>query len=374
MTATIEQEATDALKRTRAIELLDAEQPLSTREIARTVGLPESTLRAIKKDHEAAKMAVQVIPIRSIVRDGGTQTRAEMNPSRIEDYAEAYASGKTLPPPVVFRDGDTYHLADGFHRLAALDQIGQQEVGCEVREGDRRDALLYGLKANAFHGLPRTHADKRHSVFIVLNDPVWRSRSNAVIAEMCEVSPPFVGELRVEWESTQNVLGDTTRTDRNGRQIDTANLKGRPKRGGKKEDGEPEPDEATPEREPGSDDDRGEPETVHVQGDPEPDAEQAYLESLPLRETLDARCRVIFDRDALKYRNAMEWIGQGKRMGLSAKRTATEQGAWEYQAAVFLRLAPPNAWLGCAAEGCTAGLTADGGQCQSCYGRGYRLS
>jgi hypothetical protein len=38
----------------------------------------------------------------------------------VEEYAQAMRDGDAFPPPIVFStDGVTYHLADGFHRVAA---------------------------------------------------------------------------------------------------------------------------------------------------------------------------------------------------------------------------------------------------------------
>ena len=62
----------------------------------------------------------------------------------------------TFPPVIVFREGDDYWLADGFHRVAARRQAGIRHIEAEIREGTKRDAVLYAAGANAHHGLRRT--------------------------------------------------------------------------------------------------------------------------------------------------------------------------------------------------------------------------
>lgn len=55
--------------------------------------------------------------LNQISRDGGTQSRAEINYSVIEEYAEAFREGVTFPPVTVYYDGEFHWLADGFHRV-----------------------------------------------------------------------------------------------------------------------------------------------------------------------------------------------------------------------------------------------------------------
>jgi ParB-like chromosome segregation protein Spo0J len=96
--------------------------------------------------------------------DGGTQIRAETDITQAQGYAEDMAAGAVFPPIVVFFDGAEFWLADGFHRLIAAEELGLVEISADVREGDRRDAILFAVGANAAHGLKRTNRDKCHAV------------------------------------------------------------------------------------------------------------------------------------------------------------------------------------------------------------------
>ncbi len=138
-------------------------------------------------------MELEVSVIR---RDGGTQPRALINPFQVDEYAADMAAGATFPPVVVFNDGSEYWLADGFHRVAAAEKAGFRSVCVDVRQGTRRDAVLYSVGANSAHGLRRTNEDKHRAVLTLLQDEEWRQWSNVEIARRCGVSHTFVNSLR----------------------------------------------------------------------------------------------------------------------------------------------------------------------------------
>jgi hypothetical protein len=116
----------------------------------------------------------------------------------IEEYTTALFCGDTFPPIVVFYDGADYWLADGFHRLEAHRRHGLEEIDADIRQGTRRDAVLYACGANASHGLRRTNADKRRAVETLLNDQEWSQWSDREIARRCGVGNRFVSDMRQE--------------------------------------------------------------------------------------------------------------------------------------------------------------------------------
>ncbi|MCL4862065.1 MAG: hypothetical protein KJZ93_21800 [Caldilineaceae bacterium] len=138
------------------------------------------------------------LPYTQIRTDGGTQMRAGLNEATVAEYADELRRGAVFPPVLVFFDGQTYWLGDGFHRVRAYflaygDQVG---VPCEVRPGTRRDAVLCAAGANAVHGLRRTNADKRRAVETLLRDDEWGQWSNREIARRCHVDEKTVRSLR----------------------------------------------------------------------------------------------------------------------------------------------------------------------------------
>lgn len=159
----------------------------------------------------------------TIIRtDGGTQSRVQLDWLAVDEYTHAMLEGATFPPVVVFHDGQDYWCADGFHRLQAAARAGRELVAADVRQGTRRDALLYSVGANSNHGVRRTNADKRAAVLLLLNDEEWAAWSDREIARRCGVSDPFVGALRPKLSA--NDLQIDRKATRNGRTytMDTA--------------------------------------------------------------------------------------------------------------------------------------------------------
>lgn len=149
------------------------------------------------------------LPLDAIRIDGGTQPREEISAPVVGEYAEQMAAGVAFPPITVFHHADTYWLADGFHRYQAALAVKHDRIRAEVRGGTLRDAILCAVGANASHGLPRSNADKRRAVSLLLTDEEWRQRSDKWIARQCAVSDRFVatvrGELSVNGSQTRIV-------------------------------------------------------------------------------------------------------------------------------------------------------------------------
>jgi hypothetical protein len=138
----------------------------------------------------------QFIALGLICRDAALQPRAAIQPDLIDDYASALLDGAQFPPVTLFHDGEVYWLADGYHRADAAERTGQTDILADVRQGTRRDAILFSFSANATHGLRRSNEDKRRAVLAMLDDPEWASWSDREIARQCAVSHDFVNRLR----------------------------------------------------------------------------------------------------------------------------------------------------------------------------------
>ncbi|NEP08748.1 MAG: ParB N-terminal domain-containing protein [Symploca sp. SIO2C1] len=146
--------------------------------------------------------------IAEIRRDGGTQPREKLDLNHVATLQEAIEDGAELDPVIVFYDGESYWLADGFHRCKASEESELEDIQVIIHQGTRRDAVLYSVGANAEHKAvkPRSRADKRRAVMMLLNDPEWSGWSNCEIARRCKVSDPFVLSLRKKL--TSNIRGE----------------------------------------------------------------------------------------------------------------------------------------------------------------------
>lgn len=156
-----------------------------------------------------------LLNVNEIKINGGTQTRAKLDKQTILDYAQALENGASFPKVIVFNDGQEYWLADGFHRYHAHIKAGFDTIDAEIKQGTRRDAVLYSVGANSEHGLRRTNEDKRRAVVTMLQDSEWSNWSDREIARQCNVSNVFVGKVR---EDMANGNDSSERTyTRNGK-------------------------------------------------------------------------------------------------------------------------------------------------------------
>ena len=139
------------------------------------------------------------IKVSAIRTDGGTQPRGELNQDRIGQMAGLLDDGHSVPPVVVFYDGESYWLADGFHRLAAHQCASLTRISCIVHQGTLEDARWYSYAANKEHdsaGLPRSNADKARAVEAALAHPRSAKLSNVQIAQHCGVNEKMVRTRR----------------------------------------------------------------------------------------------------------------------------------------------------------------------------------
>jgi ParB-like chromosome segregation protein Spo0J len=151
-----------------------------------------------------------MLKIAQIRRDGGTQPRAGLVGAVVRDYMEAMQNGETFPPVVVFHDGDHYWLADGYHRVDAAHQARLTQIAADIRQGTKRDAVLYSVGANATHGLKRSNEDKRRAVKTLLRDAEWGAWSDRAIARACAVGAPLVADVRRELAENERLEAAAT--------------------------------------------------------------------------------------------------------------------------------------------------------------------
>lgn len=155
--------------------------------------------------------------------------RAMLREETVEDYAEQMelAGGWGPYPPIeVVYDGETYYLTDGFHRTSAARRHFNEdfEVPAIVTPGTYKDALMAAARANDKNGLQRSRADKRRAVTRIMQEPEWAALGDSKIADMCAVTPRFVGQMRAEMVKSGAIQPVTTRQGRDGRITNVANI------------------------------------------------------------------------------------------------------------------------------------------------------
>lgn len=87
------------------------------------------------------------------------QSRAEVNYSIVNEYAEMMCDGIEFDPVSAIQDGEQIYVWDGYHRGEAAKKAGAK-LAVNVQQGTNQDAEWLALSANQKHGLRRTKADE----------------------------------------------------------------------------------------------------------------------------------------------------------------------------------------------------------------------
>lgn len=119
-------------------------------------------------------MTIQLLDIKLLTLSEEIQARRQLNYVTVGEYATHMKDGAEFPPVLTYFDGETYWLADGFHRItAARDYADLAEFPAEIREGTKRDAQWYALGANQNYGERRLNSDLKKIAERVYKDPEW---------------------------------------------------------------------------------------------------------------------------------------------------------------------------------------------------------
>lgn len=134
----------------------------------------------------------QAIKISRIQRDPNLQARVSLDTERVSEYVELLKDNPSaLPPILVYHDqaAEKYWCPDGWHRIEANTILGHVLIEAEVLPGTKEEAILRCVGSNASHGLPRTSADKRRSIkLLLLHVPGWAKKSDREIAKACALT------------------------------------------------------------------------------------------------------------------------------------------------------------------------------------------
>ena len=142
------------------------------------------------------KPTIKILPISALRTDGKTHGRVGLTSSTVDYYADEMKDGVKFPPVDVFYDGESYWLADGFHRLAAAEAANFSEICCRVRQGSREDAQLFCYGANKDNGAQRSAKDTIRAVQGALAHPFSIGMSNKAVGKHVGVSERSIAEYR----------------------------------------------------------------------------------------------------------------------------------------------------------------------------------
>jgi hypothetical protein len=165
-----------------------------------------------------------VLEIGLIEADEELQPRVKTDRNVSQTYGLAMARGAVFPPVDVFFDGETYWLADGFHRYDAHVALGLKLIDCIVHQGSYADALWFTCSANATNGLHRTRDDVRFSIRRALLHPKSAGWSDGRISGHVGCSPKTVGAVRAEMVATREIPELNVRLGKDGKVRDVTDI------------------------------------------------------------------------------------------------------------------------------------------------------
>lgn len=139
---------------------------------------------------------IQLLSLDAISVDRELQSRVATSIEYQREFSEAMLRGDEFPPVTVFWDGKKYRLADGFHRHGAARKAGKKAIRAEIREGGRREALIFSAGANQKFSIPRTKDDIAKAIEMVLSDKEGFTWSLGRISKHVGVSPTTVRRRR----------------------------------------------------------------------------------------------------------------------------------------------------------------------------------
>lgn len=87
------------------------------------------------------------------------QSRAEINDSIVNEYAEMMRDGVEFDPVSAIQEGDQIFVWDGSHRGEAAKKASMK-LAVNIQPGTKQDAQWLALSANQKHGLRRTKTDE----------------------------------------------------------------------------------------------------------------------------------------------------------------------------------------------------------------------
>ena len=144
------------------------------------------------------------LPIDGLTIDPEIQQRARIDEALITEYAETIATWIDSAPIIVFSDGQTRWIADGFQRTEAASRAGLYAVPAIRIDGGRQDALRYALGANATHGRRRNREDLERAYQTAVREGFCQATDTECVAALLKCSARWASELtKVAREATK---------------------------------------------------------------------------------------------------------------------------------------------------------------------------
>ncbi|MBK1655363.1 ParB N-terminal domain-containing protein [Allochromatium vinosum] len=148
------------------------------------------------------------LPISALTIEPEIQQRARIDEALIAEYAESIKEWIDSAPIIVYSDGQTRWIADGFQRTEAARRAGLYAVPAIRIDGTRQDALRYALGANATHGRRRGREDLERAYRTAVREGFCRPTDTEAVASLLKCSARWASELTKEAREAAKVARD----------------------------------------------------------------------------------------------------------------------------------------------------------------------
>lgn len=142
------------------------------------------------------------IAIKEIRLDSMLRLREFPNPEAVESWRKAFAMKAEVAPVVVFYDGLSYWLADGFSRIEAAKLEKASTIPFQKNLGTEADAFLFAIKKNPERPIKYLQWDNLgRLIWYALKNDFLRQKSDSEIAILLGVDRRAVERSRKRIEN-----------------------------------------------------------------------------------------------------------------------------------------------------------------------------
>ena len=114
-------------------------------------------------EHLPSVPSTSTVVLAQLCRAPEFQIRDKLCRPTVHRYAAAMKAGQQLPPLSVALVDGVPCLVDGYHRVAAMELLGQATAEAIVTPATKPDAVWKAAKANMQHGLPLKSKELRQA-------------------------------------------------------------------------------------------------------------------------------------------------------------------------------------------------------------------
>lgn len=119
-----------------------------------------------------------LVNVTDIIKEASWQVRNGLTTSRVKAYRTSYNAGAEMPPIRLADVRGALYLVDGWHRMAAQQELGRKEVEAKIVKMTKQEAIWAAAAANLTHGEAYKKDERRRafSVFISTKQHLRRGK------------------------------------------------------------------------------------------------------------------------------------------------------------------------------------------------------